>query len=105
MAKAKTAKAKKTLACDVCGKKFAMPAHLGRHKTAMHGAKAKTAGKKTKKRLRGKKLGARKPGRPPAIATRFGLADLSMDELAALIKAARQEAARRMREFKAMLSS
>lgn len=114
MAKAKTKNKadKKPFICSTCGKTFAMPAHLGRHQTAIHGAVPKTSGKKTKKTrgrgagkgLFGKKTGRGRVGRPPAIATRFGLAKLSLDELAALITAAKQEAERRLRTFQAMFS-
>jgi len=51
-----------------------------------------------------RKAGGKPPGRPPAIATKFGLKGLPLDDLAALIKAAKREADRRLREFKAMLA-
>jgi protein-arginine kinase activator protein McsA len=97
----------KSLACEICGKTFSMPAHLGRHKTAIHGetAKTKRARRKGGKSVMfGGKGPRRRPGRPPAIATRFGLSSLSLDELAALINAARDEAAQRIRDFQEMLS-
>jgi len=105
-------KAKK-LKCNLCGKSFSMAAHLGRHKSTIHAGKKKAAKKKAAKKkvakngrrkAARKKAGARRPGRPPAIATRFGLKDLPIDELAALIKAAQQEADRRLREFRALLA-
>ena len=101
MAKSK-ARGKK-LKCDTCGKTFSMPAHLGRHKTAMHGEAPKTQRRRSpiSALLGGQR---RRPGRPPAIATRFGLTSLSMDELAALIKAARDEATRRLRDYEELLS-
>jgi len=90
-------KAKK-LKCGTCGKKFSMPAHLARHKSATHGAKKKAAKKVTRK-----KAGAKRGGRPPAIATKFGLKDLPLDDLAALIKAAQAEAGARLREYRELL--
>ncbi len=95
-------KAKK-LKCDLCGKKFSMPAHLARHKSATHGANKKPEKKKVMKKRR-KKAVAKRGGRPPAIATRFGLKNLSLDELAALIKAAKQEAEGRLREYRELLA-
>jgi hypothetical protein len=94
-------KAKK-LTCSICGKKFSMPAHLARHKSATHGAKKKAPKKKATKKRR-KKAASRRGGRPPAIATRFGLKSLPLDDLAALIKAAQAEAAHRLKEYRAML--
>ena len=93
-------KAKK-LKCRICGKKFSMPAHLARHKSATHGAKRKAKKKVVKMGRKG--AAAKRPGRPPAIATRFGLRGLSLDDLAALIKAAKQEADRRLREYQRLL--
>jgi hypothetical protein len=66
----------------------------------MHGVPPKTGKKAVKK---GRKAGARRGGRPPAIATRFGLASMSLDDLAALLKAARQEAEGRLREYREMV--
>jgi ribosomal protein S14 len=93
--------ARGSVKCDTCGKTFSMPAHLGRHMSAIHNiaSKAKKKGAAAAK----KRLG-RKPGRPPAIAKRFQLSTLSLDELAALIKAAREEAGDRLQAFQAMLS-
>ncbi len=115
MAKTKSDQSGKKLKCDVCGKTFAMAAHLGRHMSATHGTPSKTAKKKKKraakrttkvkrKKAIRKKTGARRPGRPPAIATRFRLTELSTDDLAALIKAARAEAERRLRHFRDILA-
>ena len=100
--KKKTMRAGKKLPCSICGKKFSMPAHLARHRSAIHGVRKKSKKKAIKKRR--KKAAARRAGRPPAIATRFALKDLPIDDLAALIKAARQEADRRLREYQQLLS-
>ena len=35
--------AKKSLVCTVCDRRFALPAHLGRHMSSMHGAVRKSA--------------------------------------------------------------
>ena len=95
------AKAKK-LKCGTCGKKFSMPAHLARHQSATHGAKKK-AKKKIVKKGR-KKAGGKRPGRPPAIATKFGLKDLPLDDLVALIKAAQAEAGARLKQYRELLA-
>jgi hypothetical protein len=92
---------RKPFACDICGKKFSMKMHLGRHKTAVHGTPSKTGKKAVKKGRR--KAGTKRGGRPPAIATRFGLATMPLDDLAALIRAARQEAEGRLRAYRVML--
>ncbi len=101
------AKKNKSLKCDICGQTFAMPAHLGRHKAATHGVKSKAAKKKGGSRgagVAGRKRAGRRPGRPSAIATRFGLGNLSLDELASLVEAARGEMEIRIRDFEEMLS-
>jgi len=64
----------------------------------------KEAAKKGRKKAGSKTAASRRPGRPPAIATRFGLKDLPLDELAALIKAAQDEAERRLREYRDLLA-
>jgi len=98
-----------TFTCETCGRSFGMAAHLGRHRAAVHGAPSKT-GRKVKKAVsRGKKAnlvtrGRRGPGRPPAVVSRYRLRDLTLDELAILIRAARQEADRRLRDYQNMLS-
>lgn len=112
-ARKKASGGKKSIKCDICGQTFSMPAHLGRHKAAKHGVRAKTASRRSTKKGKarrvisrktvGKKTG-RKPGRPPAIASRFGLADLGIEELAQLIQAARSEADRRLRDYQRILS-
>jgi hypothetical protein len=101
MAKKKASSTDKPFACDICGKKFAMNMHLGRHKSAMHGTPSKTGKKKAVKK--GRKAGAKRMGRPPAIATRFDLASLSLEQLVGLIKLARQEAAERMQQYQDLL--
>jgi hypothetical protein len=100
MARTKKAKATgKKFTCDLCGKTFSMAAHLGRHKSTIHGTKPKTA-----RRRKAIGAAARRPGRPPAVATKFGLRDLSLDDLAALINAAKDEAGRRIAEFRDLLA-
>jgi len=86
----------KKVKCDLCGKTFGMPAHLGRHNATIHGMKKKAVKK-------GKKKTAGRPGRPSAIATKFRLKDLSIDDLAALINAAKAEAEGRLKSFQDML--
>ena len=117
MAKKKSAKSGGKLKCDICGKTFGMPAHLGRHKSTIHGVASKASKKKKVKKARGKKAtkkavgkaakrtpsGKRGPGRPPGIASKFGLRNLTLDELAALIEAARAEAGRRLNDYRDLL--
>ncbi|MCC7291403.1 MAG: C2H2-type zinc finger protein [Phycisphaerales bacterium] len=63
----------KSLSCTVCGKKFAMPAHLGRHMSAMHGAPSRSS-TKAKKKKGGKRGRPRKVVAAPAVS---GLPDVS----------------------------
>jgi hypothetical protein len=101
MARRRKAKATgKKFTCDLCGKTFSMAAHLGRHKSSIHGTKPKTA-----RRRKAISAAARRPGRPPAVATKFGLRDLSLDNLAALINAARAEAEERMGRYHNLLAN
>jgi len=93
----------KALVCDQCGKTFSMPAHLARHKSATHNVRPKKGGRKASRKV-SSAVGAKRPGRPPAVVTRFGLANMVLDDLATLIKAARQEAERRLQEYREMLT-
>lgn len=110
--------------CRRCKRKFSMAAHLARHNSTIHGAKKKKATKKKAAR-RGrppKKIGARrgrppkrvgakrgrprkkigaKRGRPRGVTTRFGLRELSLDQLSELIHAARQAAQQKLVELEA----
>lgn len=72
-----------------------MPAHLGRHMSAMHGVKPKT--KAAKKGRRGRR--GRRPGRPKGMASKLGLANLTMEELGQLLAAAKSEAQSRIAEL------
>lgn len=63
----------KSLSCTVCGQKFAMPAHLGRHMSAMHGAPSR-ASTKAKKKKGGKRGRPRKVVAAPAVG---GMPDIS----------------------------
>lgn len=83
----------KTLKCTKCGKSFSMPAHLGRHMSTIHGAQPKT--RKAKTGRRGRPPGKR-VGRPKGISKKMGLTDMTIDQLAELIEAARAEAQRRI---------
>ena len=97
----------KTLACDQCDRKFSMPGHLARHQSATHGAKKagkKKVAKNGRRKGAKKKAGAKRPGRPPAIATKFGLKTMPLDDLAALINAAKQEAAARLKQYRDLLA-
>ncbi len=62
----------KSLSCTVCGQKFAMPAHLGRHMSAMHGAPSRSSTKAKKKG--GKRGRPRKVVAAPAVS---GMPDIS----------------------------
>ncbi|NLW34434.1 MAG: hypothetical protein GXY80_02975 [Syntrophorhabdus aromaticivorans] len=86
----------KTLKCSKCDRTFSMPGHLGRHMVAMHGATPKTKpAKKGKIGRRGRPRGKR-PGRPKGISKKMGLANMTIDQLAQLIDAAKDEAQRRI---------
>ena len=86
--------------CEKCGKKFAMAMHLGRHMTTIHGKAPKAA--KPKKAAKG--AGRRgRVGRPPGAVGRLGLNTLSLDQLVAVIAAAKAEATRRIAEIQEMI--
>lgn len=112
--------------CRRCKRTFSMAAHLARHNSTIHGSKKKKAKKKAGKRGRPpKKVGARrgrppkktgvrrgrppkkvgaKRGRPKGVTTRFSLRELSLDQLAELIAAARQAAQQKLVELEAAFS-
>lgn len=102
--------ARNSLRCDTCNRTFSLPAHLARHMSAMHGKRRKANGKR-----RGRPM-ARRVGRPRKVGTRGGyarrvgrprgtttsvmkLARMSIDQLGALIDAARVEARRRITQL------
>ena len=99
--------------CRKCKRKFTMAAHLARHNNTIHGAKKKKAAKKNavKRGRPRKKIGARRGrprkdagarrGRPKGVTTRFGLRELSLDQLSELIRAARQAAQQKLVELEA----
>ena len=93
--------AKGSLKCPKCGRKFALPHHLGRHMAATHGVGGMKAKKQTTRR--GTRRGKR-GGRPKGAASRFGLRDLSLDRLAELISSALREGRKRIAEFRKAMS-
>jgi len=98
MAKDKPAKGE--YVCEECGKTFRMAAHLGRHKSTIHGERKAPAKRTKKRKKRTTRAGARgRVGRPPNIVTRLGLRDMSLDELREVIDAAKAEAQRRLADL------
>jgi uncharacterized C2H2 Zn-finger protein len=91
---------KGTFKCGRCGRKFSMAAHLARHMTT-HGLKKKTGNRKYKKRARAMRSTI---GRPKGIVSQFGLVNLGLDQLSAIMDAAREEARRRLKQLEAALS-
>lgn len=86
--------------CSQCDRTFAMPAHLARHVSTIHrapGSPAPVGRKPVNGRRRGRK--GRKMGRPAGVVSRFGIRDLSLDQLSSLIDAARSEARRKIAEL------
>jgi uncharacterized C2H2 Zn-finger protein len=64
--------AEKPFECARCGRTFAMPAHLARHKNSAHvsaARKAKMAKQRSGRKARKKKTMRRGPGRPPAAGS------------------------------------
>lgn len=86
--------------CSICGREFALPLHLGRHMTSMHGKKSRKA--KKAKMKRGPR-GRRRIGRPPGVASKFGLSSLSVNELMSLISAAKDEGRSRIQELESAI--
>jgi len=88
-----------------------LPAHLARHMSAIHGKRRKANGKRRGRPMarrvgRPRKVGgqrgyARRVGRPRGPAGVMKLARMSIEQLGALIDAARFEARRRISEFSA----
>jgi hypothetical protein len=86
-----------------------MPAHLARHMSAMHGRRRKANGKRGRPMARRvgrpRKVGARRGfarrvGRPRGTTTSvMKLARMSIEQLGALIDAARVEARRRISQL------
>jgi len=90
----------KPIVCDICGRTFAMPRNLGRHKSAAHGIAPKTGKKAAKK---GRKAGAKRGGRPATGVAHSLLASFSLDDLAALMKIIRQEVEGRLKAYRDLL--
>ena len=84
--------------CPKCGQSFGMKMHLGRHLSAKHGmGRAKTA------RRAGRAGRAGRVGRLKRVAGRLGLQGFSLEQLIALIAAAKEEAGRRIAEFQEIM--
>lgn len=108
--------AKGTLRCEACDRSFSLPAHYARHMSATHGkgsrrkANGKRRGRPAARRVgrprkvRGFSTVARRVGRPRGPAGIMKLARMSLEQLGALIDAARVEARRRISEISATFS-
>lgn len=90
---------KRTFKCGRCGRKFSMAAHLARHMST-HGVR-KAGKRKYTKRTKGLRSAL---GRPKGIVSQFGLVNLGLDQLSAVMDAARAEARRRLKQLEAALS-
>ncbi len=88
--------------CSKCGKTFGMAMHLGRHMATIHGkSPAKSA--RGPKPPKGAARTARPAGRPAGAAGRFGLRNMSLEQLIDVIAAAREEANGRIAEIQAAI--
>lgn len=102
--------------CTKCDRAFSMAAHLARHMNTIHSRGAKAAKKKAAKAVKkrtakaGKKRTARagakrkvkvrrgkRIGRPSGLVARLGLRNMSVDQLAEVIEAARAEGRQKIR--------
>lgn len=99
----------KNLRCPKCDRTFGLPGHLARHLSATHGVKSRRAKKKKSGRGPGrppgsknKRVAAAGRGRPSAMVSRLGLRDMSIDQLADVIDAARDEARRKLATLQEM---
>ncbi len=90
---AKTANRK--LKCPKCDRTFSMPAHLARHMSSHKRGAGKRATKKTGAKARRMK----RSDRDVAIARRYGLSSMTLEQLSELITAARTEARRKIAEL------
>jgi uncharacterized C2H2 Zn-finger protein len=97
--------AKKAFKCPSCGRTFKMAAHLARHRSAAHGIKSKRRVKKMRagRRKKAQRRGVPRLGRPRAMASQFGLRNLTLEELGEVILAARTEGRRRVAELRKAL--
>ena len=106
--------ARKRFKCSKCDRSFSMAAHLARHMNSTHASPQKKAAAKRKKKAKrpkvAKKLGKAKKvkkakrktaGRPKGAAARLGLRNMTLEQLMAVIAAARAEARRKISELKA----
>ena len=96
--------AKTKFKCSKCGRSFKMKAHLARHQSAGHGTKKKAAkkgkkGKGPKAKAPAKKRKVARAGRPKGAVAHLGLGSMSLEQLIALIAAARAEARRKLAEL------
>ncbi|GIK15538.1 MAG: hypothetical protein BroJett003_05020 [Planctomycetota bacterium] len=64
---------KKNLVCKICGQKFAMPPHLGRHMKAVHNVSM--TGAPAKKGKKGKRAGAKRAGAPSPMSAALVASD------------------------------
>ena len=74
--------AKRSVKCPKCGRSFALPLHLGRHMSAMHGA---GQAKRKRKATRPLQRRAKRRGRRKGAASRFGLNRRTLKRLVELL--------------------
>ena len=106
--------AEKRFKCSKCDRSFSMAAHLARHMNTMHisaqkkaAAKRKRKAKKAAKAKRAKKVRKAKVGAPrrrKRVTARGALRNMTLEQLAGLIAAAREEMRRRLAELEASLA-
>ncbi len=100
----------KKFKCTKCDRAFSMPAHLARHMNTIHATaaqKAAAATSSTRGRKKGRPVGSGnvsapsmgRRGRPSSLATRLGLRDMNLEQLSAVIEAARSEGRLRIQEL------
>ena len=90
---------RRKLKCPKCDRTFSMPAHLARHMSSHTGGAGKRVAKKTGAKARSTK----RSDRDVAIARRYGLSSMSLEQLSELITAARAEARRKVAELQEVI--
>ncbi len=92
--------------CSKCERTFSMAAHLARHMNTIHGPGGSRKASAGRKKARGgASRGGATMGRPSAIATKLGLRNMGLQELAEVIEAARAEGRQRLMQMRDAFSA